>query len=294
MKAPAFFAAALIDDQTGDVLFYTGNAGAGALTQDRGAAFFAYSEAGAQRKAETLARPFGARYLPMTVQHGATVSTNPAKREKLNWNDFAGGTGAFNPSHNSYSARASLGTVYVDPPQRRGGSWAVRFSNDLGRVSGGLWRNIGTAKTALQGKKLAADFLETLASESSAYSSAIKQNPLVRVKVMSPPQRPAGNKGKPSKRLVKRRKVTAKAPRGVYANPASPAKLKAVPYRNNAKSTRVDDPAWIGYCVHRPASPSSAYAIFKTRAEAVEYAQELASKKGVQMAVSRHRYNVAQ
>lgn len=44
-------------------------------------------------------------------------------------------------------------------------------------------------------------------------------NPLTRVKVMSPPQRPAGTRAKPGKRLVARRKKTAKAPEGFYANP---------------------------------------------------------------------------
>lgn len=45
------------------------------------------------------------------------------------------------------------------------------------------------------------------------------ENPLVRVKIKSPPQRPAGNDDLPSKRLMKRRKTTTKAPRGVWANP---------------------------------------------------------------------------
>jgi hypothetical protein len=53
--------------------------------------------------------------------------------------------------------------------------------------------------------------------------SAMK-NPLTRVKIMSPPQRPAyANKDpdyKPSPRLIKRRRVTAKAPKGFYANPS--------------------------------------------------------------------------
>lgn len=162
----------------------------------------------------------------------APRSENPlAKRVELIWNAFAGGTGAFNPSHNSYSARNALGTVHVDPPTRRGGMWSVRFSNDLGRVSGGLWRDLGKAKTAAQGKKLAADFLENLSSESASYSSLVKQNPLTRVKVMSPPQRPAGTRAKPSPDLVKRRRKTAKAPEGFYANPLTVAE-KAVNQRS--------------------------------------------------------------
>ena len=44
-------------------------------------------------------------------------------------------------------------------------------------------------------------------------------NPLTRVRVKSPPQRPAGNSEAPSKRLIKRRKKTNAAPEGFYANP---------------------------------------------------------------------------
>lgn len=47
-----------------------------------------------------------------------------------------------------------------------------------------------------------------------------KGNPLTRVKIKSPPQRPAGNKSAPSKRLIKRRTRTVKAPTGYYANPS--------------------------------------------------------------------------
>lgn len=50
-------------------------------------------------------------------------------------------------------------------------------------------------------------------------SMARKSNPLTRVKVKSPPQRPKGSTAAPSKRLVKRRKATQRAPEGYYANP---------------------------------------------------------------------------
>lgn len=49
----------------------------------------------------------------------------------------------------------------------------------------------------------------------------VAENPLTRVRIKSPPQRPAGNVDAPSTRLVKRRKKTAKAAPGVYANPGS-------------------------------------------------------------------------
>jgi hypothetical protein len=92
---------------------------------------------------------------------------------------------------------------------------------------------------------------------------------------------------RPSKRLQTRRALTHNdAPPGVWANP--------VPYRNNAKSTRADDPAWIGYAVHRVNSPNSAYAILQSRADAVSYAQKLADQRGIKLGVTRIRYNVAQ
>lgn len=123
----------------------------------------------------------------------------------------------------------------------------------------------------------------------------MERNPLSRTKIGSPSQRAhrtkqGGTSKAPTARLKARRAKTAKTRIvGVYANPATP-----VPYRNAAKSRRVDDPAWVGYAVHRPSSPSSAYAIFKTRAEAVEYARELATKKNAKMGVTRIEYKVPQ
>lgn len=186
---------------------------------------------------------------------------------RVNWDTFAGGTSAYNSEHNSYTARSPLGTLYVDPPSRRGGSWHVRFSNDLGRVEGGLWRDVGSARSAASAKKLAREWLESLAGESAMYSSlmgnptprltrydqpsqrerisertgratktpsarlknrrlkthhfapeGVWANPLTRVKLKSPAQRGGAD---PSPRLLKRRRVTAKAPPGFYANPVA-------------------------------------------------------------------------
>lgn len=61
--------------------------------------------------------------------------------------------------------------------------------------------------------------LQTLGPMTLEADGTVRQNPLTRVRIKSPPQRPAGNSSAPSKRLIKRRKATAKAPRGVYANP---------------------------------------------------------------------------
>jgi len=75
-------------------------------------------------------------------------------------------------------------------------------------------------------------------------------------------------------------------------NPAR--KAAGVRGRNEAKDTKKDDPAWIGYALHRPSSPSSAFAILKTKDEAIGYAQELADRKKTPFAVTRIRYKVAQ
>ena len=63
--------------------------------------------------------------------------------------------------------------------------------------------------------------VEIYAVEKSLAESP-KKNPLSRVKVASPPQRPKGTRAKPSPRLVKRRKATNRAPAGYYANPLEP------------------------------------------------------------------------
>lgn len=67
-----------------------------------------------------------------------------------------------------------------------------------------------------------------------------KRNPLTRVKVKSPPQRPAGSTAAPSKRLVKRRKATQRAPEGYYANPVDLYELRdASSYANRVTETMV-------------------------------------------------------
>ena len=75
---------------------------------------------------------------------------------------------------------------------------------------------------------------------------------------------------------------------------ANPARKKGVPYRNEAKAHPKDDPAWIGYAVHKVGSPGSAYVICPTKAQAIAEGQRLADLKNKQMGVTRIRYNVAQ
>lgn len=91
--------------------------------------------------------------------------------------------------------------------------------------------------------------------------------------------------------------LTSDEASGLHSNPArKAAKVKANPvrYRNEAKETKKDDPAWIGYAVHRPTQPGTAYAILTTKAEAIEYAQELADRKKSPFSVTRIRYKVEQ
>jgi hypothetical protein len=136
------------------------------------------------------------------------------------------------------------------------GLWGKRSDTQVQPTSRAA-RQIAAREAAKRAQELA----DELAQQAEGDDMATKANPLTRVRVAS--------KGR--------------------ANAATP-----VPYRNDAKSTRKDDPAWIGYAVHRPTSPGSAYAILQTRAEAIAYAQKLADQKGIKMGVTRIRYNVAQ
>lgn len=73
---------------------------------------------------------------------------------------------------------------------------------------------------------------------------------------------------KPTARLVERRKRTAKAPRGFFANP-SPMPANVGEWRvSYAKNGRF-------------------IAIFNTKAEALEYANALANKSGKQIKIER-------
>lgn len=93
----------------------------------------------------------------------------------------------------------------------------------------------------------------------------IKDNPKARRSV-KPVTRPSQATGKrPSKRLLARRKATAKAPPGFYANPRASKKLR--------------------YVV-RDESANRKMAVFGTRADALKYAQALADATGHQCSVA--------
>lgn len=89
---------------------------------------------------------------------------------------------------------------------------------------------------------------------------------------------------------ITRAKVGAEARKPAAKNPAKP---KGVKFINEAKADKKDDPTWIGYAVQK-ATGGGAYAIFESKAGAVEYARELANKMSRQMAVVRIRYAVQQ
>lgn len=227
---------------------------------------------------------------PMEILDDGTVRQNPARHLSLSWDTFGGGTGAYNPEHNSYSARSGIGTFYVDPPQRRGDSWVVRFSNDLGRMEGGLWRELGAARSAASAKKIAADWLKLQSEESAMVSATLKEharrsNPLTRVRIKSPPQRPAGNTSAPSKRLIARRKKTAKAAPGVYANPV----VKPIRNRKAALTHGAPDTmrTWNDhYIVQRSPDPDAkawdSIGVFPKRVDAENFARNYARQHSTQ------------
>lgn len=77
------------------------------------------------------------------------------------------------------------------------------------------------------------DVTQTLGEMQIKRDGTVKQNPLLRVKVGSPSQRPhrtddGGESTAPTARLKSRRRKTAKAPRGVYANPSGSSALLAI------------------------------------------------------------------
>ena len=88
------------------------------------------------------------------------------RRDKFEWHTFAGGTGAFNPSHNSYSTRGNYGEYHIDPPQRRGGAYSLKWANTRS-ASGhgghsGLWHDLGHFRSPAQAKSAAKKHADSL------------------------------------------------------------------------------------------------------------------------------------
>lgn len=94
-----------------------------------------------------------------------------------------------------------------------------------------------------------------------------KKNPLTRVKSTSPSM---ATGEPPSKRLIRRRKKTARAPAGFYANPIEGSRAPA------------------RFAVHRATPHGTAGALlgeFPTKAAAVEYGQAVADQKKVRVVI---------
>lgn len=155
---------------------------------------------------------------PMTVGRGGVVKQNPAgstEAVELYWhalNDSAALFDFFDRQGNdprsvsdwtafATKAAKSYAREYADAAQ-----WADLFPAEVRRE---------TAQLLLR------RYIDDI--------NPVSPNPLTRVRIKSPPQRPAGNSSPPSKRLMARRKKTAKAPAGVYANPARVEYAAALP-----------------------------------------------------------------
>lgn len=104
--------------------------------------------------------------------HEAEGETNPSKRgaPKLNWNTYAGGTGAWEGA-NSYSADTSLGKWLVVPVTTRYGRRAGYLVQQAGPplpeetsarfgLHSGLWKELGRVRSLNEGKKLAREVFE--------------------------------------------------------------------------------------------------------------------------------------
>lgn len=112
-----------------------------------------------------------------------------------------------------------------------------------------------------------------------------RANPLTRVRIKSPPQRPAGNSSPPSKRLMTRRKKTAKAPAGVYANPV----VKPIRNRKAALTHGAPDTmrTWNDhYIVQRSPDPDAkawdSIGVFPKRVDAENFARNYARQHSTQ------------
>lgn len=124
------------------------------------------------------------------------------------------------------------------------------------------------------------DILQTLGPMTLDADGTVRQNPLTRVRIKSPPQRPAGNSSAPSKRLIKRRKATAKAPRGVYANPlVKPIRNRKAALTHYAPDTmRSWNDHFIVQWAMKESGPWDSIGVFAKRSDAETFARGHARK----------------
>lgn len=214
---------------------------------------------------------------PMTVEDDGTVRQNPAlyKSVELITN---GGT--------------EFGVDSVTPVRFEFTSLSrVRKSSPNGRI----WQSYKLPSEIVQ----SADFqawarenggtvfmsLRELRAKLKEFYNPVNSNPLTRVRIKSPPQRPAGNSSAPSKRLMTRRKKTAKAAPGVYANPV----VKPIRNRKAAPTHYAPDTmrTWNDhYIVQRSPNPDAkawdSIGVFPKRVDAENFARNYARQHSTQ------------
>lgn len=211
---------------------------------------------------------------PMTVGRGGVVKQNPAgstEAVELYWHalndsaalfDFFDRQGNDPRSVSDWTAFATKAAKSYAREHADASQWADLFPAEVRRE---------TAQLLLR------RYIDDI--------NPVNPNPLTRVRIKSPPQRPAGNSEAPSKRLMTRRKKTAKAPAGVYANPV----VKPIRNRKAALTHGAPDTmrTWNDhYIVQRSPDPDAkawdSIGVFPKRVDAENFARNYARQHSTQ------------
>ena len=226
---------------------------------------------------------------PMTVSKGGVVKQNPALREVYGSFDAYGKRRFFGPSQNEWGI--NHGFPFELESASIHGNAPIQFSktrayvcvdeDEYGQPVVEIWpiRNLLHPGVPNMGLK------RWSRGDTGAMGRALaltKNNPLSRVKVKSPPQRPAGTAAAPGKRLVARRKKTAAAPKGFYANPVvrGESNADAVRYAELFGGAAGTIKAWSDHYIvrfHKPNEKNwTLQSVFKTKKDAEQYARAFA------------------
>ena len=136
------------------------------------------------------------------------------------WQTFAGGTGAYNPNHNSYAMYLENNAMFsIDPPQRRGGAYRMQSFN----ITKPSWTDHGSFRSPQAAKTEAKRILE------SGEGRQRFRNPSKRK--LKPVNRPSQAGGAASAPLRARRKKTNAGPRGFFANPRRTPSISGRKYK---------------------------------------------------------------
>jgi hypothetical protein len=201
---------------------------------------------------------------PMSRDGDGTIRQNPVKGyltgERVralmragHWT-IAGLAAAMNVTQQRVKQARTRGVIEGPEYER---DWIEALTRKTNPTKG---RTMATAKKKPTAKQLAARKLFAARARAGTLGKTRKANPLTRVKVKSPSM---ATKKAPTKRLTARRKATAKAPRGYYANPAG--------HRAPA-----------GYAVHKATTSNTAgalLAVFPNKPAAVQYGKAYADMK---------------